>query len=97
MPSDPLAAPPNANPALVYVVNVLFQLDCLVATIFTGAREKTISCWCGEVEEKRFGISWYWGLCWLWWPVNLVARLVFGQANHCEESVGPFTVQEDQP
>ena len=97
MASDPLAPPPNANPALVWLVNVLFQFDCFVAAVFTGAREKTISCWLGEVEERRFGPGWYWLLSPIWLPVNAVARRLFGQANHCEESVGPFIVEEDKP
>ncbi len=97
MLGDPLAAEASSPLWVRWVVNVLFQLDCLVATIATGVRQKTISCWCGEVEEKRFGLGWYWGLVWLWWPVNWVARVCFGQACHCEQSVGPFIVREDDP
>ena len=95
--TDPLVAPASAPWLVRYVVNVLFQLDCLVACIATGAREKTISCWCGEAEDGILGCGWYWGLIWLWWPVNLVARKLFAQADHCAESVGPFLIEEDKP
>ena len=95
--SDPLSAPPNANPVLKYIVNVLFEFDCFVAAIFTGARDKTISCWLGEDEEVRLGPFWYWAMIWLWGPVNFIGYTVFGQANHCEESVGPFITNEDAP
>ena len=97
MPSDPLATPPNANPALVYIVNNLYQTDCLIACFFTGKRNKTISCWLGEDEEVRLGPLWYWAMIWLWWPVNWVGYTFFGQADHCKQSVGPFLVAEDQP
>lgn len=95
--SDPLAAPPGTGCILTYLVNVAFQLDCLIACIFTGARTKTISCWCGEAEAGTLGRVWYWMLSPIWYPVNFAARELLGARNHCEESVGPFPVEEDAP
>lgn len=95
--SDPLVAPAGSGVVITYVVNTLFQLDCLVSCLFTGQRNKTISCWLGECQERRFGAGWYWGLIWLWVPVNYVARHCFKQPDHCEQSVGPFTTEEDAP
>ena len=95
--ADPLAASAGSSRALTYIINVLFQLDCLIACLCTGARNKTISCWCGEAEEGRLGSVWYFVLAPVWLPVNWIARTWFGAANHCEESVGPFTVPEDAP
>ncbi len=94
---DPLSAPQGSSPVVTYIINVLFQIDCAICALVTGRRNTTISCMCGLCEEGQFGRGWYWGMCWIWGPVNLVARVLFGQIDHCVESVGPFLVEEDAP
>ena len=93
--SDPLQAPDGVWWA--WPINALYQLDCLIAAIVTGRRNTTISCLLGLVEQRHFGTVWYWLLLPAWMPVNALARWLFGEPDHCLDSVGPFIVEEDEP
>ena len=93
--SDPLQAP--AGSWWAWPVAVLYQADCLAASLLTGRRNTTISCLLGMAEDGLLGPVWRVVLAPAWWSVNLIARVVFGQDRHCPSSVGPFAITEDAP
>lgn len=73
-----------------WLINNLYQLDCLVGCLLTGVRNKTISSWLGGCRANRYGRFWAILTYPLYWLVDETAAEVFGQPGHCEDAAIPF-------
>lgn len=74
-----------------WLVNVGYQLDCLLAALLTGVRNKTLSAWLGQCRAGRYGRVWQLVTYPTFLAVDGLAWELAGQRNHCEDAAVPFT------
>lgn len=70
-----------------YLLNVLVAVDQLANALAFGDPDETISSRLAKARRGDFGPGWRAVTAPLRWSVDAVARVVFRQARHCEQSV----------
>jgi len=66
-----------------WLVNVAYQVDCLIGVVLTGIRNKTISAWLGQGRLGHFGPVWQAVDTPLAWLVDRAAWLIAREPDHC--------------